>query len=120
MDYIVALISQDRGLEKVMKRISTYFGYKLTFYESCTDFVDDLKANERGVVVVDAFVCKQSHSMDLQMILDEASAWQLVYLPVTNKKSEIKEVMSMGVFGCLHKPVNEQEIRQMVQSAMGI
>ena len=120
MDYTVALITQDRGLEKVMKRISNYFGYKLTFHESCTDFVDDLKANERGVVIVDAFVCKQSRSMDLQMVLDEASAWQLVYLPVTNKKSEIKEVMSMGVFGCLHKPVNEQEIRQMVQSAMGI
>ena len=120
MDYGLALITQDRGLERIMKRLSNYFGYKLSFYESCIDFVDDLKVNQGGVVVVDASVCKQPRSTDLQMVLDEASAWQLVYLPVTNKKNEIKEVMSMGVFGCLHKPVNEQEIRQMVQSAMGI
>lgn len=120
MDYRLALITQDRGLEKVMKRLSNYFGYKLSFHESCIDFVDDLKVNEKGVVVVDASVCKQARSMDLQMVLNEASAWQLVYLPVTNKKTEIKEVMSLGAFGCLHKPVSEQEVRQMVQSAMGI
>jgi CheY-like chemotaxis protein len=44
----------------------------------------------------------------------------VIYLPRTNKKQEIKEAMAIGAFGCLHKPVSEQEVRQMVQSALGI
>ena len=54
------------------------------------------------------------------MVLNEASAWQVIYLPGSNKKIEIKEAMSVGVFGCLHKPVSEREVQQMIQSAMGI
>ena len=120
MAYHLALITQDRGLENVLKRISNHFGYKLGFYESCADFINDLKGHEWGVVIVDATVCSQARLMDFQMVLNNASAWQVIYLPRTNKKSEIKEAMSMGAFGCLHKPVSEQEVRQMVQSAMGI
>ena len=35
-------------------------------------------------------------------------------------KDEIKEAMELGAFGSIHKPVSEQEVRQMVQSAIGI
>jgi AmiR/NasT family two-component response regulator len=58
--------------------------------------------------------------MDLQMVLSEAPLWQVLYLPRTNKKNEIKEAVELGVFGSLHKPLSEQEVRQMVQSATGI
>jgi len=116
MDYGLAIITQDRGLEKVMKRISNHFGYKLTFHENCADF----GGRERGVVVIDGSICSQPRLMDLQMVLNEAPAWQVLYLPRTNKKNEIKEAMGLGAFGCLHRPVSEQEVRQMVQSAVGI
>lgn len=120
MDYWLALITQDRGLEKVMRRISNHFGYELRLYEDCTAFAEDSRDSERGVVVVDASVCSQPRFMDLQMVLNEAPAWQVIYLPRTNKKNEIKEAMDLGAFGCLHKPVSELEVRQMVQSALGI
>lgn len=120
MDYRLALITQDRGLEKVMRRISNYFGRELIFYENCADFVKDFGDNEQGVVIIDASTCSQPRFMDLQMVLNEAPVWQVLYLPRTSKKTEIKEAVSLGVFGCLHKPVNEQEIRQMVQSAVGV
>jgi len=120
MDYWLALITQDRGLEKVMRRISNHFGYEPRLYEDCTAFAEDSRDSERGVVVVDASVCSQPRFMDLQMVLNEAPAWQVIYLPRTNKKNEIKEAMDLGAFGCLHKPVSELEVRQMVQSALGI
>ncbi|NVM20643.1 MAG: hypothetical protein HWN68_02545 [Desulfobacterales bacterium] len=116
----LALITQDRGLEKLMRRTSKHFGYELRLYENCTDFVGDFGGTEPGVVVVDACICSQPRFMDLQTVLNEATAWQVIYLPGTNKKKEIKEAMALGAFGCLHKPVSEQEVRQMVQSAMGI
>jgi FixJ family two-component response regulator len=121
MDYSLALITQDRGLEKVMKRISSHFGYELSVYEDCADFVKDFADDsERGVVIVDASICSQPRLMDLQMVLNEAPAWRVVYLPRTHKKEEVKEAMGLGTFGCLHKPVSEQEVRQMVVSALGI
>jgi len=121
MDYSLALITQDRGLEKVMKRISSHFGYELSVYEDCADFVKDIADdNEEGVVLIDASICSQPRLMDLQMVLNEAPAWQVLYLPRTNKKEEIREAMGLGTFGCLHKPVSEQEVRQMVESALGI
>ena len=120
MGYELALITQDRGLEKVMRRISKHFGYELSLYENCVDFVKDFTGNEQGVVVIDACICSQPHLMDFQMVLNESPAWQAIYLPRTNKKQEIKEAVALGAFGCLHKPVSEQEVRQMVQSAMGI
>ena len=134
MDYGLALITQDRGLEKVMKRISNHFDCELTLHENCADFVKDLGSNQRGVVVIDGSVCSQRRLvvvidgsicsqprlMDLQMVLNEVPAWQVLYLPRTNKKNEIKQAMGLGAFGCLHKPVSEQEVRQMVQSAVGI
>jgi DNA-binding NtrC family response regulator len=120
MDHRLGLITQDRGLEKIMRRISNDFGYELSLYEVCADFVKDYGGNESGVVVVDACVCSQPRLMDLQMVLNEVPAWRVVYLPRTNKKNEIKEAMSLGTFGCLHKPVSEQEVRQMVESALGI
>jgi DNA-binding NarL/FixJ family response regulator len=58
--------------------------------------------------------------MDLQTVLNEAPAWQVVYLPRTNKKEEVREAVGLGAFGCLHRPMSEQEIRQMVESALGI
>lgn len=120
VDYQLALITQDRGLEKVMRRISNDFGYELRLYENCADFVKDFGDKERGVVVIDACVCSQPYLMDFQMVFNEAPAWEAIYLPRTNKKQEIKEAMAIGAFGCLHQPVNEQEVRQMIQSAMGI
>jgi DNA-binding NtrC family response regulator len=116
----LALITRDRGLEKIMKRISNHFGCELTLYENCADFVRDFGTNERGVVVIDGYICSEPHLMDFQMVFNEAPAWQAIYLPRTNKKEEIEEAMAIGAFGCLHRPVSEQEIRQMVQSAMGM
>jgi FixJ family two-component response regulator len=120
MEYRVGLITQDKGLEGVMRRISNHFGYDLSLYERCGDFVGDSGRNERGVVVIDASICSQPRLMDLQLVLNEVPAWQVLYLPRTNKKNEIKEAMDLGAFGCLHKPVSEQEIRQMMESALGI
>jgi len=120
MDCRLALITQDRGLEKVMRRISNYFGYELTLYENCADFVKDFGGGERGVVVIDGAICSQPRLMDLQIALNEVPACQVLYLPGTDKKNEIKEAMDLGVFGCLHKPLSEHEVRQMVQSAVGV
>jgi DNA-binding NtrC family response regulator len=121
MDHRLGLITQDRGLEKVMKRISSHFGYKLSIYEDCAAFVKDLADhNEQGVVIVDASICSQPRLMDLQLVLNEAPAWRVLYLPRTNRKEEIREAVGLGTYGCLHKPVSEQEIRQMVESALGI
>jgi DNA-binding NtrC family response regulator len=120
MIYTLGVITQDRGLEKVMERISNHFGYALHIFESCTDFVDDSNDSDVGVVVVDGSVCSQPRLMDLQMVLNEAPNWRVLYLPRTNKKDEIKEAVELGAFGSLHKPLSEQEVRQMVQSAIGI
>lgn len=119
-EYSLALITQDRGFEKILERVSRHFDCILFLYETCSDFVNDLKGKKSGVVVVDAAVCTQVRRMDLQMVLDEATGWNVVFLPSANKKSDIRSAMAMGAFGCLHKPVNEQEVRQMVHSAMGI
>jgi DNA-binding NtrC family response regulator len=116
----LGVITQDRGLEKVMERISNHFGYDLRTFENCADFVDGIGGSGGGVVVVDGSVCSQPRLMDLQMVLSEAPLWQVLYLPRTNKKNEIKEAVELGVFGSLHKPLSEQEVRQMVQSATGI
>ena len=120
MDYALAIITQDRGLERVMKRISNHFDCELKLYENCENFVKDFGGTALGVVVIDGSICSQPRLMDLQMVLNEAPACQVVYLPRTNKKKEIKDAMGFGAFGCLHKPVSEQEVRQMVQSAVGI
>jgi FixJ family two-component response regulator len=118
--YGLALITQDRRLEKIMRRISNHLGYELSVYENCADFVKDFVGDEWGVVVIDGYICSEPYLMDFQMVFDEAPAWQAIYLPSTNKKQEIEEAMAIGAFGCLHRPVSEQEIRQMVQSAMGM
>jgi DNA-binding NtrC family response regulator len=120
MDYGLGLVTQDRGLEKIMRRISSDFGCELSLYEVCADFVKDLGGKEQGVVVIDASVCSQPRLMDLQTVLNEVPGWQVLYLPLTNKKNEIKQAVNLGTFGCLHKPVSEQEVRQMVESALGI
>jgi len=120
MNYKLALITQDRGLEKVMERISNHFGYELFIFENCTDFVSGFGDADVGVVIVDGSVCSQPRLMDLQMVLNEAPSWRVLYLPNTNKKGEIKQAMEVGAFGSLHKPLSEQEVRQMVQSAIGI
>lgn len=116
----LGLITQNRGLEKVMRRISEYVDHKLCIFENCADFVSALGGSGGGVVVVDGAVCPQPRLMDLQMLLSEAPNWQALYLPRTNKKNEIKEAVELGAFGSLHRPVSEQEVRQMVQSAIGI
>ncbi len=116
----MAVITQDRGLEKIMQRIADHLGYRLTLYENCADFVKDLGGNERGVVVIDGYICSEPHLMDFQMVFNEVRAWQTIYLPRTDKKQEIEEAMAIGAFGCLHRPISEQEIRQMVQAALGI
>jgi len=120
IDYRLALITQDRGLEKVMRRISSYFDCELNLYENCADFAEGSGGNNQGVVILDAAVCSQPRFMDLQMVLNEAPSWRVIYLPCTNKKSEIKEAIGLGAFGCLHQPVSEQEVRQMLQAALGI
>lgn len=120
MDYALAIITQDRGLEKVMKRISNHFDCELKLYENCEDFVKDFGSSALGVVVIDGTICSKPRLMDLQMVLNEAPTWQVLYLPRTKKKKEIKDAMGFGAFGCLHKPVSEQEVRQMVLSAVGI
>ena len=120
MDCGLALITQDRWLEKVMRRVSKHFGYELSLCETCSDFVKEFSSKQRGVVVIDACICSQPHLMDVQAVINEAHAWQAIYLPRTNRKQEIKEAMAIGAFGCLHQPVNEKEVRQMLQSALGI
>lgn len=116
----LALITQNRGLEKIMRRISEHFGYTLSIFESCSDFAEALGGTHDGVVVVDGTVCSQPRLMDLQMVLSAAPGWQALYLPRTNKKQEIKEAMELGAYGSLHRPVSEQEVRQMVESAVGV
>ena len=120
MEHGLAMITQNRGLEKVMERLARHHECEFHLYESCVDFIGELELHQRGVVIVDAAVCSQARFMDLQTILNTASGWQVIYLPATNRMGEIKEVMSLGAFGCLHKPVNEREVRQMVESAMGM
>ena len=120
MDYKLALVTQNRGIEKVMKRISKHFDYELKVYENCRDFVRDSGGTKPGVVLVDGSICTQPRLMDLQVVLNEVAAWHVLYLPRSNKKNEIKEAIGLGVFGCLHKPISEQEVRQMVLSVVGI
>ena len=76
MNYEFALITQDRRFEKIMQRISDYFGCELTLYENCGDFVKGLGEDWWGVVVVDGYVCDQPRLMDLQMVLNKAPALQ--------------------------------------------
>jgi DNA-binding NtrC family response regulator len=120
MNYRLGVITQDRGLEKVMERISNHFGLVLRIFENCADFVEGFGSTDVGVVVVDGSVCSQPRLMDLQMVLNDAPNWQVLYLPRTNKINEIKEAVELGAYGSLHKPLSEQEVRQMVQSAIGI
>jgi FixJ family two-component response regulator len=120
MHYRLALITQDQRLKKVVKRVSGHFGCELSSYKNCGDFVDDLASYQNGVIVIDGSICSQPRMMDLQLVLNEAPAWRVLYLPRTSKKEEIKEAMGLGTYGCLHKPVSEQEVRQMVESALGI
>jgi len=120
MDYNLALITQDRGLEKVMKRISSQFGCALTLYEDFENFVRNFDGSEQGVVLIDGSICSQPRLMDLQTVVNEAPAWQVVYLPRTRKKEEVRQAMGLGAFGCLHRPVSEEEVRQMVESAVGV
>jgi DNA-binding NtrC family response regulator len=120
MSYKLGVITQDRGLEKLMERISKHFGYELQIFESCSDFVDDSSNDHIGVVVVDGSVCAQPRLMDLQIVFNVAPNWHVLYLPRTNKKDEIKEAVKLGAFGSLHRPLSEREVRQMVQSAIGI
>jgi len=120
MSYKLGVITQDRGLEKVMARIANHFGHELLIFERCTDFVDDSGDYDVGVVVVDGSVCSQPRLMDLQMVFNGAPNWRVIYLPRTNKKDEIKEAIELGAFGSLHKPLSEREVRQMIQSAIGI
>ena len=120
MNFTLGLITQDRGLENVMKRISSHCGYGLRIFESCADFVDESGDSVVGIVLVDGSVCSQPRLMDLQLVLHGARACQVLYLPRTNKKNEIKEAMALGVFGSLHKPVSEQEVRQMIEAATGV
>jgi DNA-binding NarL/FixJ family response regulator len=58
--------------------------------------------------------------MDLQLVLNEVPAWQVVYLPQTKKRQEVKEAMELGAFGSLHKPVSEHEVRQMLRAVTGV
>lgn len=120
VDYQLGLITQDRGLEKIMKRISKHFGSSLRLYESCIDFVKAHDSSRKGVVIVDGSVCSRPRLMDLQMVLNEVPAWQVVYLPQTRKRHEVKEAMDLGAFGSLHKPVSEHEVRQMLRSVIGV
>jgi|GEM_PF-4251151 DNA-binding NtrC family response regulator len=119
-DYQLGLITQDRGLERIMKRISKHFGSSLTLYESCVDFVKDHDSGIQGVVIVDGAVCSRPRLMDLQLVLNEVPAWQVVYLPQTKKRQEVKEAMELGAFGSLHKPVSEHEVRQMLRAVTGV
>jgi DNA-binding NtrC family response regulator len=120
MDCTVGLITQNRGLERVMRRISDHFGCGLKIFESCADFVKNLKETRTGVVIVDGLVCSQPRHMDLQIVLTGAPGWQVLYLPRTARVNEVKDAVELGAFGSLHNPVSEEEIRQMVQSAIGM
>jgi DNA-binding NtrC family response regulator len=120
MDYQFGLITQDRGLEQIMERISRDFNSNLRLYESCADFIKDQGHPKAGVVIVDGAVCPRPRQMDLQMVLNEVPAWRVIYLPRTQKRNEVKEAMGLGVFGSLHKPLSEHEVRQMLHSAIGM
>jgi DNA-binding NtrC family response regulator len=120
MNVQLGLITQDRSLEKIMERISNHLGCELHIFQNCMDFVGRFRDADAGVVVVDGSVCSQPRLMDLQMVVNEASDWRVLYLPRTNKKNEVKEAIELGAFGSLHKPLSEQEVRQMVQAAIGI
>jgi len=120
MDYQLGLITLDRGLEQIMKRVSKYFNSQLRLYESCTDFVKDRGSGKAGAVIIDGAVCSQPSLMDLQMVLSEVPAWHVIYLPGTQKRNEVREAMRLGAFGSLHKPVSEHEVRQMLCSALGM
>lgn len=120
MDYQLGLITLDRGLEQIMKRISRHLSCPLRLYETCTDFVKDRGSGKTGAVIIDGAVCSQPRLMDLQMVLSEVPAWQVIYLPGTQKRNEVKEAMRLGAFGSLHKPVSEHEVRQMLHSAIGM
>jgi DNA-binding NtrC family response regulator len=120
MNVQLGLVTQDRGLEKIMERISTHFNRPLHIFQNCMDFVSRFRHADAGVVVVDGSVCSEPRLMDLQMVVNEAPDWRVLYLPRTNKKNEVKEAMDLGAFGSLHKPLSEQEVRQMVQAAIGI
>ncbi len=74
MDYRLGLITQDRGLEKIMRRISHDFGYELMIFESCSGFVTGFDKRVVGVVIIDGSTCSQPRLMDLQMVLNEAPA----------------------------------------------
>lgn len=120
MGQVVALISQNSMLVELMEKVANRFHLGLDVYEGCEAFVRALQEDQSGVAVVDASSCTQAGGADLQELLNEARRWRVVYLPKTNQKDEVKEAIGAGVFGCLHNPVKEPEVRQMLESALGI
>ena len=117
---LIALITQNRGLENILRRVSSHYRIPVDFYENCDDFIKNLMKGFSGIVIVDASVCIRESLMDIDMIINEADNWKVIYIPKTNKRSEIKNAISVGVFGCLHRPVKEKEVSQMIYSAMDI
>ncbi len=118
-EYSLLLVDDDQEFAKAMKRMFEKSGYAITLAGDGQEALDTLAKQSFDLIITDL----RMPVMDGNELMEEISRRKIdtpiIFLTAYGEVESYMDVMNLGAYEYLHKPVRRKEILGIIKRALG-
>ena len=115
---ILSAIS-DRGVKgQVFEALNSVETYSLTWVGDCGDLLLNTLDKEIDMVIIDENLDGMAISKLIEIIKKSRPRIPLIIISSGNSREELARVLEQGIFYFIMRPINGEELRRAVESAL--
>lgn len=114
----IFIVDDDAPVRKALSRLLHSYGFNVKTFSSAQDFLDSVPLDTTGCLILDVKM-PRIDGLDLQDELN-ASGWKLpiIFITAYDNPKDRERAMRSGAVAFFHKPLNDKELLEAINSVM--
>ena len=113
---LIFIIDDDEAVRVALRRLISSFGYCVKSFASAREFLDSVPADAEGILILDVFMPQMSGLQLHEKLLSMGSKLKIIMNTAHHTDGDRKQTMSNDILAFLEKPVNDQELIDLLKS----
>jgi FixJ family two-component response regulator len=116
---IVAVVDDDAGTRRAMRRLLYAFGYTTYSFDSAEAFLKTAAGSKANCLVVDIQLGEVS-GIELARRLSQAGLkFPIIFMTAVDNPAILSQVTQLGCIACLRKPFSADQLIDAIVKALG-
>ena len=114
---VIAIIDDDEGIRKALKRLLSAKGYRTELYSSATEFLSALPTSQAGCHVVDIHLADDSGIQLVRLLEAKNASRPTIFITASTDSLQRVEALMLGCIAYLIKPLGAKQLLTAIELA---